>query len=327
MNTGHNDGTPNAAPEGPAAEEEFDAAFDEAAGVTDDGAAASFADTGQTEQRAAEPPAPADAGATPPPAAAQAPAQANSEDDPWSKADPALRQLFEDFKRDSELRLQGAKGRASGQERELQQLRQELAALKAGNGNAQHSGQAAANDEGGQDATPLSDESLQRLREDYPEVAGPLLDVIGDLKAQIGQLQAPVGALQQQQQAAALTAQEQILASQHPDWTTVIASDRDRFFGWLQEQPTSIKEAFARNESAIVDGADAALVIGKFKSDLGFAAPAQQQQAPTNPVQDRRQRQIAAGRDAGRNGPPAATGIPDDFDAAFDAFAAKAATR
>ena len=327
MNSGNNAGTPTAAPDSPSAEEEFDAAFEQATGSEHDpdGAIGSDDQPVQPSGGAAEQPAPANAGATPPPAAVQAPAQANSTDDIWSKADPVVRDAFETYKRDMELRLNGARGRASGQERELQQLRQRLAELEAGNGNAHQNGQAAANDEGGQNATPLSDESLNRLREDYPEVAGPLLDVIGDLKAQIGQLQAPVGVLQQQQQVAALTAQEQLLASQHPDWLQA-ASD-DRFRGWLETQPTSIKEAFARNESAIVDGADAALVIGKFKSDLGFAAPAQQQ-APTNPVQDRRQRQIAAGRDAGRNGPPAATGIAqDDFDAAYDAFAARAATR
>lgn len=326
MNSGNTGTNPNAAPDGPSTDEEFDAAFDAASGEGDHGASALVDQSGQTDQSADEPPAPADAGATPPPAAPAAPAQANSDDDIWSNADPVYREAFDTFKRDMELRLNGARGRASGQERELQQLRQRLAELEAGSGNAQQTGQAAANDEGGQRATPLSDDSLNRLREDYPEVAGPLLDVIGDLKAQISQLQAPVGALQQQQQVAALTAQEQLLASQHPDWLQA-ASD-DRFRGWLEEQPTSIKEAFARNESAIVDGADAALVIGKFKSDLGFAAPAQQRQAPTNPVQDRRQRQIAAGRDAGRNGPPASTGIAqDDFDAAYDAFAAKAAMR
>lgn len=325
MNDGNTGGTPGAAADAPSPEEEFAAAFDEHVNPGNDGASADGDGTTGQDQGAVETPAPAFAGATSP-TAAPAPAQATPTNDPWSNADPALREAHQTALRDMQLRLDGARGRASGQERELAQLRQRLAQMEAaGNGSQTQAQDSGDNGSGGQAATSDKAQALATLREEYPEVAAPILDELAELRSLVSRLEAPVSQFQQTQFEAAVSAQEQILDAQHPGWLEMIVSDRERFDGWLQAQPKMFQDAYARNADGIVDGVEAAQVIGKFKADLGITAPSNPAPPSPPPANDRRQRQIAAGRDAGRNGPAAATGIPDDFDAAFEAFASRPA--
>lgn len=320
-----NAGQSEAAADAPSEDMEFDADLDAAISAMDgapaDDAAAPV-EREEQQQSAVEAPAPApDAAADAPGADGNASPQGSATDDIWANAPAELREAFEKQQRDAELRFRSANGRVSALQRQLAQYQQQTQQQPAQQQEPQRETQQPEQRPSG---INLTDPKFQQLREDYPEVAGPLLDVIADLSSQLGNVRQVAGTFEQQQTQAFLAQQEQALAQAHPDWVQAAADDR--FAGWLETQPTAIQEAFQRNHDAIVNGQDAALVIGMFKQAVGFSSP-QQQQTPTNPAptQDpRRQRQLAAGKDAGRNSPPAASGIADnDFDAHLDAAIAK----
>ncbi len=311
------DGQPGAAAHAPDPGQDFDAAVDEfLAPPSDPAHAAADADAG-TEDGAADAPAPAPAAATPPAAGDDTPPAGSSTDDIWNSVAPEVRTAHENALRDAQLRLEGIKGRQSASDREVQRLREEIAQLKAGQGNGTPAPS--------QDAAPttapsgkVSADALRQLREDYPDVAGPLVDLIEDLSAKVGTLEQPVGDFQQQQAIALANAQHAALDAKFPGYHATITGDLERFQGWLSQQPRVLQDAQARNASMIVDAEEAALVVGKYYADLGIGASSAPAPAPAPKPDDRRQRQIAHGRDTGRTGPTVTTGIPDDLDAAID---------
>lgn len=294
----------------PSPEEEFDAAWAEAKELTRDPAeaASGSSETGSPSD-AVEEPAPAQGAAAETPVAAEE-APAGEPQDIWASADPRLRQAYEEFVRDAELRIQTFKGRQSAADREAEKLRQQLASLQQGRQQQQP-------DAGGgnqAEASPPPD-AVSRLRAEYPEVAGPLLDLIESQRAELQKLQQSAGSYEQDRAQAEERRQVEILARDAPDWQQVVTDDR--FTGWLQGKPTAIREAFERNREKWVDGADAALVVNLFRSEIGSGQ--QRQAPPATPapmatLDQRRSRQIAAGRDAGRTGPAATSSPPDDND-------------
>lgn len=316
----------SAAANAPTEDQDFDAAM--AAAISDlDGTPADDAAAGEgqddQQQSAADTPAPApDAAADTPSADSNASPQGSATDDIWATAPAELRDAFEKQQRDWDLRLRSANGRVSAFQRQLAQFQQgqtqQPAQQQETNQQQEPQAQASA-----KSVIDLTDPKFQQMREDFPEVAGPLLDIVESLASRLDQVGKTAGAFEQQQTKQFLDAQEQTLTQAHPDWQA--AATDDRFAGWLQTQPTAIQEAFQRNHSSIVDGQDAALVIGMFKQAVGFSAQQQQQTPASAPSQDpRRQRQLASGRDAGRTGPAAASGIADnDFESHMDAAIAK----
>lgn len=316
--TAQNAGTQDGAASAPPPEEDFDAAL--SALIEDKTAPALSAAESPVEGNdagaAAEPAPSFDDAATAPAAGDEPPANEPSNDDIWSNADPALREAHQRELRDANLRLAGIQGRQSAADREVHRLRKELAELQAqGGSGASQAPQTEGSDHG---TAEIPADKLRQLREDFPEVAGPLLDVIDGLKAQVTEMKAPLGALEQERSANFYAAQQTALEQQHPDWQQV-ATD-DRFAGWVESQPQAIKDALQRNFEAIVDAKEAALVIGLAKAELGIGGPSSTPK-PSPQVQQRRERQIAAGRDAGRTGPPVMTGVPDDLDAAISLLA------
>jgi hypothetical protein len=314
-----NAATQGGAASAPSPEEDFDTAL--AALISDQSdpaSAAADSQDGAGETGAAAEPAPSHDAATVPAAADPAPANTSTDDtDIWSKADPALREAHDKALRDATLRLEGIKGRQSAADKEIKRLREQLAGLNAqGNQGASQASQGQAGNNGSE---PLSTDDLQQLREDFPEVAGPLLDKIEALSVKLTAIEAPVGQIQQERTAAFYQGQETLLTQKHSDWQAVVADDR--FMGWVEGQPQAIKEALQRNFDAIVDAQEAALVIGQFKAEVGFGSPSAPK--PGTQVQERRERQIAAGRDASQSGPPVTTGIPDDLDAAIAIYSRK----
>lgn len=268
--------------------------------------------------------APADAAALGEPASGNQPQAGEQSQDVWATAPQPLREAFEALKRDSDLRVRSMAGRHSHLERELQALRQQQQSNQQQPGTQPQDGREPSAGQGTA-STGLDHDTIKQLREDYPEVAGPLIDLIAAQQTKLDQLSAPVQQFQQQQATAYANAQEQLLTSQVPDWQHAVRDDR--FLGWLDTQPTALREAFQRNVENIVDGADAALVVSKFKADVGFAAAPTPGRAATPPPQDaRRNRQLAGGRDIGGNGPPASnTGPSDqDFDGSLNYWLEKA---
>lgn len=303
-------------------DEEFDAGLAE---FTEDAGAPALVAAAPASEVVIDQPA----DVTPAPAPAAAPKDLAAGDEPpagqtptndiWANATPELREAHEAAIRDEKLRTETIKGRQSAADRKIAELTAQLA--RAGQGDQGGSPQQPGATEPKQEVL-ADDAALKQLREDYPEVAGPLLDLIAKQNEQLAKLTPAVTAFETQQKSAAISEQENLLTKEHSDWAD--AATDDRFGGWLESQPRAIKEAMQRNFSAIVDGAEAALVIGKFKADVGFAkAPAPTPTPTPTPAEQRRQRQLANGRDAGGNGPAMTAGIPDDFDAATDVFLSK----
>ena len=299
----------------PDADDEFDAAMAEA--TADEGAPAPAAADLRTDGPADgtdEPPAPGgEPAAQAPSAAPNAPNGNPDHSDIWANAPAELRQAYERAQRDAELRLKSIQGRQSAADRELQRLRAEHEELQrrlqanAGGEQGKQGGSA--------DGEP-ADDPYKQLVEDYPEIAGPLVENLKAVQAELNQLKQGVGTFEQERQIAYFQQQQELLTQKQPDWQDVLKDDR--FGGWLQEQPKPVQDVFERNSQAIVDGNEAAWLVGQFKTALGIGqgAPPQQQQA------NRRAKQLASGRDfSGGSGAPVTDSIPDDFDAAMNAFA------
>jgi hypothetical protein len=302
----------------PETDDEFDAAMAEA--TADEGAPAPAAAGYQSDDLddgTGEPPAPADAAAAfATPAAGNAPSGDPSNSDIWANAPAAYRQAYEQAQRDAELRLKSVQGRQSAADRELQRLRAELEETRRG--VQTNAGGSQGEQQQGQQ--PQSEDAFKQLVEDYPEIAGPLVEQLNAVRAELESLKPAVGNFQQQQETAFYVQQQELLTQQQPDWQTVLADDR--FGGWLQEQPLPVQQAFERNSERIADGREAAWLVGQFKTALGIGQGQPSQQA------SRRAKQLASGRDfGGGSGAPVAEGIPDDFDAAMNAFAEQADAR
>ncbi len=305
----------------PGDSEGFDAAFQEAADLYDGKPPAPAAVPEQDQAPAGTEDAP-----SPAPAADQEdaadddgspPADTPTIDDIWKNAPPELREAHEKQLRDMDLRYRSSQGRVSALDRELARYRSQQQGQPAPQQERQPEEQPSAEPK----ADPSAKEkALAELRDEYPDLAGPLLDEMAEMRARLERLDQGYGAIEQQRATAAVQQQEQRLLELHPDYAD--AARDERFMGWLETKPQAVKDAFQRNFHSIVDAEDAALVIGMFKNEMGIGAtgqqaspqPSAQQPAPSQ----RRQRQLNSGRDAGGNGPAAAAGVPNDFEAAFN---------
>lgn len=305
----------------PGDSEGFDAAFQEAADLYDGKPPAPAAVPEQDEAPAGTEDAPSPAPAADPQDAADdngsPPADTPTIDDIWKNAPPELRAAREKELRDAELRYRSSQGRVSALDRELARLRSQNQSQPGQQQERQAEEQPSANSK----AEPSAKEKkLAELREEYPDLAEPILDDMAEMRAELAELKKGYGAIEQERVSAAVQGQQDMLIAKHPDYLTVAADER--FGGWLQSAPLAIQQAFLRNSEKIVDAEDAALVIGMFKNEMGIGAtgqqaspqPSAQQPAPSQ----RRQRQLNSGRDAGGNGPAAAAGVPNDFEAAFN---------
>ena len=169
-----------------------------------------------------------------------------------------------------------------------------------------------------------SDDEIARLREEYGEIANPLLNQIESLRAELSSLKGPVLEMGNAQQIQMRNEQVEFFTAAHPDWQAY--TNDSRYPEWLATQPKAVQDAAARAVS-IEDGQEAAWLLGQFKQAIGVTAtpaPAEPAPTPKPPADQRRMRQLGAGRDGGAGSPPVQTGIPNDFDAATDAFIAKA---
>ena len=77
----------------------------------------------------------------------------------------------------------------------------------------------------------VAKETLDNLREEYPDFAVPILDEIGDIRAELNQYRTQVDAEKSQN-----TLQEHFstIEQSHPDMNDIVTSDD--FAGWLERQ-------------------------------------------------------------------------------------------
>lgn len=233
----------------------------------------------------------------------------------WDNAPAELRTEYEKLAADRarlEHEVRSHKGRAVGAQRRYEDL------LKAAEPRKVE----------GDRPTPQA--ALAALKEDYPEIAGPLEQALGSIQGQV----ATLSEAEESRRTAAQTELSDFLqnettslVSQHPDYLEVLGKNSDALVAWIDDQPRAVRDAFARNANEIVNAAEAATVIGLFKAHLGKPAPApaaeQPRTATTPPLASRRERQLGATANPTRSHRrPTVSGIPENGDPQdiWDAF-------
>jgi hypothetical protein len=225
-------------------------------------------------------------------------------EDVWKDAPPALRAQFDELKRQQATLA----GRVSAADRRANFLQQQLETAKQ---------------QGVEPAKAREpSERLKRLKEEYPEIADPILEELADIRSRQDALAAPVEQIEQQQLQQDLQVRLNALAEKHPDWQTY--STDARWGDFLAAQPQFVRDMHARNVD-VSDPDEAADVLTRFKGFIGAVADPAPTPAPQNQAAAlKRQRQLDAARDGGSNGGGATTsGVPDDFDAAARIYAEK----
>lgn len=206
-------------------------------------------DQGQASRPPADPAAATPAGNEPQP------------NDIWASAPAELRTAFEAERGKWEQSARSAGGRAQAESRRNAELLAELATYREKGAPAKPE----------EEAPAVTDEQKQQLREEFPDVAAPLLDAIGALEKRVADLTAAGASQAEQRQAADALSQErhfadeeQRLSEKHSDWQAVAA--QPGFADWVKTQPRMIQEALARNAEKITDADEAIDIIGRYKT-------------------------------------------------------------
>lgn len=176
---------------------------------------------------------------------------------------------------DSELRLalDKAEKAMKGAQARMTKATQETADLKRQNADLIRS----VTELKGQLVETSKDESkLAQIREDYPDLAGPLLDELKRTQDEVG---AAKEALAEQEQSKYQELQEQAQAehferirSVHPDVDQII--DTADWLNWMEEADSQTKTWIQEGSSNDVN-----MVLSRFKADMGQPAPTLQEQA------------------------------------------------
>ena len=251
---------------------------DDEAGEADQGGD----EAGQGEAQAGQP----EAGTTP---AADASKASRDElpDDVLANADPRLKARLEQLETE---RLQASNlarsngGRLAQALNELQALKAKLAPEKSG-------------DASGEGQAQNRDERLEQLREEYPEVASPILDKMAKLEERVEALTTSETARAESAVADALADEHDALLARHPDLPSIVADPA--YAEWVKAQTPAIQRIVQENAQAVVNADDAALVFDLFKQSRGRTTEAAE---AARAADERRKEQLEAGRTvAGRN--------------------------
>ena len=249
------------------------------------------------------------------------PAAKESHDDIWANADPKLREAFEAERSKAvrtEQQLRTQDGRLSSAMRQLNQLKQQLAPKRDAEG--------AANE--GEEAK-TKEERRKQLREEYPDVAAPILDDLAELQETVKALTTQTHASLENEAQTLAAQEEQRLLDNHPDWGEYGASGKSNkeFVDWVMKQPRYVVDAVERNGAQIVDSVEVSDILDRFKRETGRATD----QAQRDAMQRRRENQLDAGRQPVSRQPAVASGSEDDFTAEWNRLKAiekrKAANR
>lgn len=214
--------------------------------------------------------------------------------------------------------LDSEKGRSAKGRRVIDDLNMQIAAAKASQ-----------RDNPDDDHLKERREQVKAAREEYGEVIGPLTDTITDLEARVAQLSAheekELGRLEERHKAL-VDAELEVFKSEHPDGLDAINKHREVFDEWIEDQPKALRDIYAENQQFIVDGTQAALLVGLFKQALldadGGSTPANHE---TERLQHRRQRQLAGAHSIRSTNRQQASSRPardsDDAQAHWDYYA------
>ena len=251
------------------------------------------------------------------------------EADPWANATPAQLaawQQAQDAINKLEKYRQSHEGRIAAYQRQVDELKRAQAAAPQGRAAdqaaAKPDGAAAEAHQEAQDA--FASEGWKNLEEEYPEIAQAVRAIVDPLTKEVAPFKAHIAAVQEDRQRQEAERELHVLTERMPDWNETIVSNKPEFTRWINEQPRYVYEGFERNRNAIVDADEAADIIGRFKQHLtagqNTQSPAPAGSPATQPLPDRRKRQMQSSASVQSKAPPVAVGIPDDPQGAWDAF-------
>jgi DNA repair exonuclease SbcCD ATPase subunit len=197
----------------------------------------------------------------------------------------------------------------------INQLQQQLQQFQQQNQHA--NGQAKTTDERKDEAAQtMGSDDWETFKQDFPDMARAVEARLtadqqrqAQLEQQIAQLQSTVQPIQQQAHEQAIQSEYARLEDRHSDWRDVIRAPA--FKTWLQNQNPAIK-ALAASDSAD----DASALIDFYKG----MTPGDNSRAETH---DKRKDRLASAQTVSRRGAAQQRGTPEDFDAAFEHYAAK----
>ena len=289
-----------------------DASADESAGdeeSDEDAAAKAAADDGSDESDSTGDEASSDDRKDAKAAKDQGNGAAKTGEDLWANASPEHRAAYEAL----QAQLQNDRKRISGLTRKINELNARKPAADK-----------AASDEGKQKRDGFRESAKWKdFEKEFPEISGPIGELIAAQKAELEELRSVTTSLHQERTEDAIAEQATLLEEQHPDWQTVAAEPE--FGEWLSGQPRHIREAAIRNAEAIVDAAEAADVVGRFKAFRSEQGTSAQQESQAGreagegktgtALSGKRRRQLDASASFRSRGPGvASTTPPDDAD-------------
>lgn len=244
------------------------------------------------------------------------PPEGDKAPDPWENAPPELKAQFEQTQRERDQALHRAQSDAS----RVAALSRKLNQLSVPPSNAP------APDTKTTEAQAALDDKIKQLRNDYGEIADPLIELFESQKQELAHVKANLTGLTAQQQEQHVAVEVAALETRHPDWRN-IASSPD-FAGWLEVQPNNIQSL-----ATSWDARETSVALSLYKAEA-MEAMSQRGEVPQGaaPTADaatdaRRSQQLDGGRDVRSRPAPAASGPPDDFDAAFKFFEEKRAAK
>jgi len=167
-------------------------------------------------------------------------------------------------------------------------------------------------------AQELGSDDWETFKEDFPDMARAFEARLNadkqrqaQLETQLQQLQSTVQPIQQQAHEQQVQSEYARLESRHEDWRDVI--NAPEFSTWLQSQNPSIQQL------ADSDSADDASALIDFYKGVGMGDNSRATQ------HDKRKDRLANAQTVSRRGAAQQRGTPEDFDAAFEHYAAKKA--
>lgn len=225
----------------------------------------------------------------------EAPATADSpaKDDPWKDAPPELREAHQRDLEAIRTRAEQAETLARRHSGRLVQLNSQLADLQARIAPQRDDSAAAAEE------AKTSEERKKQLREEYPDLATPILDQVEALQAEIAEIKGAQSREVEAQTNDLIAEQTEIVNRAHPDWQTAI-QDNPKFIEWAGQQSPHDIDLIVRNSGRpITEGASVASIISRFKRET--ADPEKER------AEARRQEQLEAARAADVRNPGLAT--------------------
>lgn len=242
-------------PQGSAAADAPAAGHDDPPPDAGDAAADADEDAAWAEVIAEAEGSPSTAGDEPPAGEGDEPGPSNEAPDIWADAPEALRSAF-DAERQRADQAEHARRSAEGR---LNTAMHRLSRVTGTHERPRSSSQ----------PTPTDTDALAQLREDYPEIAGPVAQLIEGLQAEVRTLREQTDVIGQERHLAAAEEAERALTERHPDFEALAGSTD--FETWLSGQSRAVQAVAFENAEAIVNADDAAFILDKYKAERGIA--------------------------------------------------------